>query len=125
MPNILDVKLGTVLYDEDAPPEKRERMEKKARDTTSGEVGIRLTGRYCRFLVINHDNPSSFRRIMGNPFVLQNFLQVSHGFSPFMIRRWREGESYLCLMSSTDATVIPVGCQDWTSDSLIRCSCQF
>jgi len=44
MPNILDVKLGTVLYDEDAPPEKREWMEKKARDTTSGEVGIRLTG---------------------------------------------------------------------------------
>jgi inositol-polyphosphate multikinase len=43
-PNILDVKLGTVLYDEDTPPEKRERMEKKARYTTSGEVGIRLTG---------------------------------------------------------------------------------
>jgi 1D-myo-inositol-tetrakisphosphate 5-kinase/inositol-polyphosphate multikinase len=43
-PNILDVKLGTVLYDEEAPPEKRERAEKKARYTTSGDVGIRLTG---------------------------------------------------------------------------------
>jgi 1D-myo-inositol-tetrakisphosphate 5-kinase/inositol-polyphosphate multikinase len=43
-PNILDIKLGTVLYDEDATPQKRERMENKARYTTSGEAGIRLTG---------------------------------------------------------------------------------
>lgn len=43
-PNILDVKLGTVLYDEETPPEKRKRAEKKARYTTTGDVGIRLTG---------------------------------------------------------------------------------
>jgi 1D-myo-inositol-tetrakisphosphate 5-kinase/inositol-polyphosphate multikinase len=43
-PNVLDVKLGTVLYDEDASPEKRQRMEKAAKDTTSFETGIRLTG---------------------------------------------------------------------------------
>ncbi|PCH38530.1 SAICAR synthase-like protein [Wolfiporia cocos MD-104 SS10] len=43
-PNILDVKLGTVLYDEDATPEKRARMEKTARETTTSETGIRLTG---------------------------------------------------------------------------------
>jgi inositol-polyphosphate multikinase len=43
-PNILDIKLGTVLYDEDAPLDKKERMEKVARNTTSGETGIRLTG---------------------------------------------------------------------------------
>ena len=43
-PNVLDVKLGTLLYDEDASPEKRARMEKAARETTSGETGIRLTG---------------------------------------------------------------------------------
>ncbi|KAI0034998.1 hypothetical protein K488DRAFT_44224 [Vararia minispora EC-137] len=43
-PNILDVKLGTILYDEDAAPEKRERMKKTARETTSSETGIRLTG---------------------------------------------------------------------------------
>jgi 1D-myo-inositol-tetrakisphosphate 5-kinase/inositol-polyphosphate multikinase len=43
-PNILDIKLGTVLYDEEATPEKRERMVNKARCTTSGEAGIRLTG---------------------------------------------------------------------------------
>ncbi|KAF8061549.1 hypothetical protein FPV67DRAFT_284732 [Lyophyllum atratum] len=43
-PNILDVKLGTVLYDESAPPEKVERMIQTAKDTTSFETGVRLTG---------------------------------------------------------------------------------
>ncbi|OBZ75958.1 hypothetical protein A0H81_04935 [Grifola frondosa] len=44
LPNILDIKLGTVLYDQDATPEKRAHMEKQARETTSLETGIRLTG---------------------------------------------------------------------------------
>ncbi|THH31858.1 hypothetical protein EUX98_g2303 [Antrodiella citrinella] len=43
-PSILDLKLGTVLYDEEATPEKKARMEKTARDTTSFETGIRITG---------------------------------------------------------------------------------
>ncbi|KAF8638822.1 hypothetical protein AX17_001880 [Amanita inopinata Kibby_2008] len=43
-PNILDMKLGTVLYDEEATPQKRERMIEVARKTTSFETGIRLTG---------------------------------------------------------------------------------
>ncbi|KAF7314564.1 Kinase [Mycena kentingensis (nom. inval.)] len=43
-PNILDIKLGTVLYDESASPDKVERMLKTARETTSLETGIRLTG---------------------------------------------------------------------------------
>ncbi|KAJ7585163.1 SAICAR synthase-like protein [Mycena floridula] len=43
-PNILDIKLGTVLYDEEAPEDKVTRMEKTARDTTSFETGVRLTG---------------------------------------------------------------------------------
>ncbi|KXN91930.1 Inositol polyphosphate multikinase [Leucoagaricus sp. SymC.cos] len=43
-PNIMDIKLGTVLYDDGASPEKVERMIKRARETTSLETGIRLTG---------------------------------------------------------------------------------
>ena len=43
-PNILDIKLGTILYDDGASPEKRARMEKTARETTSLETGVRLTG---------------------------------------------------------------------------------
>ncbi|KAL7282892.1 hypothetical protein ACG7TL_002307 [Trametes sanguinea] len=43
-PNILDIKLGTILYDDEASEEKRARMEKTARETTSLETGVRLTG---------------------------------------------------------------------------------
>jgi len=43
-PCILDIKLGTVLYDENATPEKKARMEKTARATTSFETGMRITG---------------------------------------------------------------------------------
>ena len=43
-PNVLDIKLGTVLYDVNASEEKRVRMEKTARETTSLETGVRLTG---------------------------------------------------------------------------------
>jgi len=43
-PNIMDIKLGTVLYEETAPPEKVARMQKAAKDTTSFETGVRLTG---------------------------------------------------------------------------------
>ncbi|KAJ8699207.1 hypothetical protein PTI98_002346 [Pleurotus ostreatus] len=50
-PNIIDIKLGTVLYDETASPDKVERMIKTAKDTTSLETGIRLTG----FQVYNND----------------------------------------------------------------------
>lgn len=43
-PNVIDIKLGTVLWGADATPEKRARMERSARDTTSLVTGIRLTG---------------------------------------------------------------------------------
>ena len=54
-PNILDVKLGTILYDDTASPEKKARMERAAKETTSGVTGIRLTGfQVCSFLVFLH-----------------------------------------------------------------------
>ncbi|BGP25346.1 arginine metabolism transcriptional control protein [Rhodotorula toruloides] len=43
-PNVLDIKLGTQLVDEDASEEKKARMTKAAAASTSGETGIRLTG---------------------------------------------------------------------------------
>jgi len=53
-PAILDVKLGTVLAEETASEEKRARMEKTAKNTTSWETGVRLTG----FQVYDHDSGS-------------------------------------------------------------------
>lgn len=46
-PNVLDLKLGTVLYDEldlECSEAKKARMIKTARETTSGVCGIRITG---------------------------------------------------------------------------------
>ena len=43
-PNILDIKLGTKLFDDEASEEKKARMIQKAKDTTSLETGMRLTG---------------------------------------------------------------------------------
>lgn len=43
-PCVLDVKLGTVLYDEDASEEKKARMIKKAAESTTLQTGVRLTG---------------------------------------------------------------------------------
>jgi len=49
-PCILDIKLGTVLYDTKTVTEdKKARMEKTARETTSLETGVRLTGFQVRF----------------------------------------------------------------------------
>ena len=49
-PNILDIKLGTKLYDEEASEEKKARMIKTAAATTSLTTGIRLTGFQVRQL---------------------------------------------------------------------------
>lgn len=43
-PNVLDIKLGTQLFDEEATDEKRIRMLRAAEATTSATTGIRLTG---------------------------------------------------------------------------------
>lgn len=50
--NILDVKLGTQLYEDDAPLEKKTKMKKAARETTSLDTGIRLTGFQVSFSLL-------------------------------------------------------------------------
>ncbi|KAK4051384.1 hypothetical protein OIV83_002868 [Microbotryomycetes sp. JL201] len=39
-PNVLDIKLGTQLYDEHASEEKKQRMAKAAQETTSAQTGV-------------------------------------------------------------------------------------
>ncbi|QLL31917.1 hypothetical protein HG536_0C00840 [Torulaspora globosa] len=43
-PNVLDVKLGKVLYDENASDEKKDRLNQVSRTTTSGSLGFRICG---------------------------------------------------------------------------------
>lgn len=41
--NVLDIKLGKQLWDDDASEEKKQRMMEAAKSSTSGETGVRLT----------------------------------------------------------------------------------
>lgn len=43
-PCIMDVKIGRRLYDDDATPEKTERMMRKSANSTSGTLGFRISG---------------------------------------------------------------------------------
>jgi inositol-polyphosphate multikinase len=43
-PNVLDLKMGTLLYDLNASEEKIERMKRRAQDTTTGSEGLRVIG---------------------------------------------------------------------------------
>ena len=43
-PNILDVKLGARLWDDDAPMAKRAKLDKIAEETTSKPLGLRIAG---------------------------------------------------------------------------------
>ncbi|KAF2198267.1 SAICAR synthase-like protein [Delitschia confertaspora ATCC 74209] len=43
-PNVLDLKLGAQLWDNDAKPEKRARLDKVSAETTSGSLGFRIAG---------------------------------------------------------------------------------
>ncbi|SCV04160.1 LANO_0G08526g1_1 [Lachancea nothofagi CBS 11611] len=43
-PNILDVKLGKILYDDAVSTEKKLRLQKVSDETTSGSLGLRICG---------------------------------------------------------------------------------
>jgi 1D-myo-inositol-tetrakisphosphate 5-kinase/inositol-polyphosphate multikinase len=43
-PNILDVKLGSRLWADDAPEAKRRKLDDVAKETTSGSLGFRIAG---------------------------------------------------------------------------------
>ncbi|CAB4255656.1 similar to Saccharomyces cerevisiae YDR173C ARG82 Inositol polyphosphate multikinase (IPMK), sequentially phosphorylates Ins(1,4,5)P3 to form Ins(1,3,4,5,6)P5 [Maudiozyma barnettii] len=43
-PNIIDIKLGKILYDDNATEEKRQRLSEVSQTTTSGSLGFRICG---------------------------------------------------------------------------------
>lgn len=53
-PNVLDVKLGARLWDDDAPAAKRKTLDDVAATTTSGSLGFRVAG-----MKVHLDDPSS------------------------------------------------------------------
>ncbi|OWB70256.1 kinase activity protein [[Candida] boidinii] len=63
-PSILDIKLGSILFDETANPEKKERMRKVSKETTSGSLNFRI----CGMKIINSQKLSDSNSIEGIEF---------------------------------------------------------
>ena len=90
--NVCDIKIGTVLYNEANPclsAEKRERMQCKARETTSGSYGLRVTG-YCvwdahsKSFYTSGKEPGRAARTMDD---LQRLLEAAWQVPPEVLRK--------------------------------------
>ncbi|KIJ63405.1 hypothetical protein HYDPIDRAFT_92519 [Hydnomerulius pinastri MD-312] len=99
-PCILDVKLGTVLYDEDATEEKKARMIKTANETTSFETGIRLTG----FQVYTNDSsePTVYPKSYGKSI---KAVQLYEGIEKFFPDDVLPSQTLLHLLDAAHASL--------------------
>jgi 1D-myo-inositol-tetrakisphosphate 5-kinase/inositol-polyphosphate multikinase len=51
-PCILDLKMGSLLYDNEATDEKRKRMIHQSISTTSSSLGLRICGMKVKIIII-------------------------------------------------------------------------
>lgn len=72
-PNVLDLKLGARLWDDDAPPAKRQRLDDVAKSSTSGTLGFRVAG--MKVYVGDHDDNEQVSREVNTT--------VSHGYKTY------------------------------------------
>lgn len=75
-PNVLDLKLGSRLYDADTKPDKAERLDKVASETTSGSLNFRIAG----MTVWNGQSFDIYDKFYGRKFNKDN---VQDGFAAF------------------------------------------
>ena len=88
-PNILDVKLGIRVWADDASPEKRNKMDKVSSETTSGSLGLRITGmRLWEEPQGGQGRYQVYEKDYGRRFNAQN---VRRGFEEFFYARRGEG----------------------------------
>ncbi|EIW85681.1 SAICAR synthase-like protein [Coniophora puteana RWD-64-598 SS2] len=79
-PSVIDIKLGSVLYAEDATPEKKERMRKAAENTTSGTDGMRVVG-FCVY-DNDHAEPVVVPKPYGKSIKTANLPEAIASFFP-------------------------------------------
>ncbi|EGG09308.1 uncharacterized protein MELLADRAFT_71264 [Melampsora larici-populina 98AG31] len=105
-PNVLDIKLGKQLYDNDASEEKKERMTRTAAETTSARFGIRLTGGK----VWNNDTRAyeTLPKTFGKSLDPQG-SDLKAGFSRFFPIALPDGETLQGNQYSSRLTVSPGG----------------
>lgn len=75
-PNVLDLKLGARLYADGTEPDKAERLDKVASETTSGSLNFRIAG----MTVWNGKTFDSYDKFYGRKFNKDN---VKDGFATF------------------------------------------
>lgn len=75
-PNVLDLKLGARLYADDTKPEKAERLDKVAAETTSGSLNFRIAG----MKVWNGKSYDVYDKFYGRKFNKDN---IKDGFATF------------------------------------------
>lgn len=75
-PNVLDLKLGSRLYADGTSPEKAERLDKVAAETTSGSLNFRIAG----MKVWNGQDFDIYDKFYGRKFNAEN---VKDGFATF------------------------------------------
>ena len=87
-PNVLDVKLGARLWDDDARPEKRQRLDKASMESTSHELGFRIAG--MRVWKPDADNSSQVNESKGSFKIYDKFYgrnltkdNIGDGFKDF------------------------------------------
>ncbi|KAL8867446.1 MAG: hypothetical protein Q9174_005660, partial [Haloplaca sp. 1 TL-2023] len=88
-PNILDLKLGARLWDDNAPPAKRAKLDKVAEETTSGSLGFRIAGMRTwngpavdGNVSLSHDGYRVYDKNYGQSFSADN---VRQGFTDFFM----------------------------------------
>lgn len=88
-PNILDVKLGARLWDDEAPKSKRVKLDKVSSETTSGPLGFRIAGMrtYQGAPANGHSDitPDGYKlydKMYGRTFSVKN---VSEGFRDYFL----------------------------------------
>lgn len=84
-PCILDLKLGSVLHDDNATEEKRARLQKVSETTTSGSLGIRVAG--MRVWDSRSAKAEEYERSWGK--TLTNQTIYSQGLLKFLAARIR------------------------------------
>lgn len=82
-PCILDLKLGAILHDEKAAPEKQKRLQAVSLATTSGSLGVRIAG--MKVWMAQDNRYREYERNWGKGLTTESFLP--HGLAEFMAAR--------------------------------------
>lgn len=72
-PSVLDCKLGAQLWDEQAPQDKRDRLDKAASETTSKPLGFRIAG--MKVYKSAKDGYNVYDKLYGRTFTPENVIE--------------------------------------------------